>query len=232
VAQATIRLGSLDPADFAARAAAAAARVDIGDLPGAVSDLKDLAAEFTEAGRQPEAIEALRQAALINPDDGEIRERLLNVYVAAGDFDRARECAATAEQFKSLAASLEHLGRADDALGALREAARLDPTDTALRTHLARTFVARGDLQSAGEYLTIETAGSDPELLLTAAEIQLRGGNTDEGLAVVRRLLDEDPGRREAIALVGWKIADQWPEVGFQIVELAADASPPRCRNT
>src|SRR6185436_11481984 len=120
----------LDPADFTARAAAAAARVDIGDLSGAVSDLKGLAAELTEAGRQPEAIETLRQAALIDPEDDEIRERLVNVYIAAGDFDRARESAVTATQFKSLAASLEAAGQADEALAALREAARRDPADT------------------------------------------------------------------------------------------------------
>jgi tetratricopeptide (TPR) repeat protein len=225
VAQAIIRLGSLDPADFEARAAAATARMDIGDLPGAVADLKQLAGELAEAGRQPEAIEALRQAALINPTDEEIRGRLLSVYVAAGDFARARECAVTADQFKSLAAALDAQGHTDDALSALREAARLDPDDAGLRAHLTRTFVARGDLQAAGEYLTVETAGNDPQLLLTVAEIQLRGALADDGLALVRRLLQEDPGRRDAIARVGWTVAEQSPDVGFQVVELAAETA-------
>ena len=147
------------------------------------------------------------------------------MYVAAGDFDRARECAATAPQFKSLAGSLEANGKSDEALAALREAARLDPADTALRAHLARTFVARGDLQAAAEYLTVETAGSDPQLLLMAAEIQIRGGTVEEGIALIRRLLEEDPSRRDDIAALGWKIAEESPEIGFQVVELAADAA-------
>ena len=93
VAQVMIRLGTLDPADFQARMGAAAARVDIGELSEAAADLKTIAAELSEAGRQPEAIEALRQAALIRPDDDEIRERLLDVYIGAGRLRRARASA-------------------------------------------------------------------------------------------------------------------------------------------
>ena len=41
----------------------------------------------------------------------------------------------------------------------------------------------------------------------------------------MRRLLDEDPSRREQIALLGWSVAEQAPEAGFLVVELAADAA-------
>jgi tetratricopeptide (TPR) repeat protein len=224
-AQIRIRLGSLDPADFEARANAARARAEIGDAQGALSDLKAIAAELTAKGREADAIEVLREAALINPEDEEIRERLLAVYIAAGDFARARQCAASADQFKALAAALDAGGHPDHALEALREAARLDPADTPLRSHLARAFVARGDMAAAAEYLTVETAGDDPQLLLTVAEIHLRSGRVDEGLVIVRRLLDEDPSRREAIALLGWNMAEQAPEAAFRVVELAADVA-------
>src|SRR5207244_1281287 len=89
--------------------------------------------------------------------------------------------------------------------------------------HLARTFVERGDMAGAAEYLTIETAGNDPQLLLTVAEIRLRSDRVDEGLTIVRRLLDEDPARREAIALLGWNLAEHAPEAAYRAVELAAD---------
>ena len=224
-AQMVIRLGSLDPADVGARMTAAGARGEIGDTAGAVTDLKTIAAELTGQGRQAEAFEALRQAALLAPDDAEIRERLLDLYVAAGDFEHARQCAATVEQFKTLAAALDAKGHPDEALQALRDAALLDPEDAPLRAHLARAFVARGDMASAGEYLTVETAGNDPRLLLTVAEIQLRAGRLDEGLALVRRLLEEDSSRRDDIALLGWTIAEQIPEAGFTVVELAADSA-------
>jgi tetratricopeptide (TPR) repeat protein len=222
-AQIRIRLGSLDPADFEARANAARARAEIGDAQGALSDLKEIAAELTSKGREADAIEVLREAALISPDDEEIRERLLAVYIAAGDFARARQCAATVDQFKGLAAALDAKGHPEHALEALREAARLDPEDAELRAHLARAFVERGDMAGAAEYLTIETAGNDPQLLLTVAEIRLRSGRVDEGLTIVRRLLDEDPARREAIALLGWNLAEHAPEAAFRAVELAAD---------
>ena len=222
-AQIRIRLGSLDPADFEARANAARARSEIGDTQGALTDLKEIAAELTSKGREADAIEVLREAALISPDDEEIRERLLAVYIAAGDFARARQCAATVDQFKGLAAALDAKGHPEHALEALREAARLDPEDAELRAHLARTFVERGDMAGAAEYLTIETAGNDPQLLLTVAEIRLRSDRVDEGLTIVRRLLDEDPARREAIALLGWNLAEHAPEAAYRAVELAAD---------
>ena len=151
VAQIRIRLGALDPADYAARFAAARARTDMNDTPGALRNYKELAADLAEKGRHTEAIEALREAAVLSPDDEDIRERLLQVYLATGDFARARECASTSAQFKAIAVQLEAMGQSEEALVALREAARRDPSDTALQEHLARVFVDRGDMASAAE---------------------------------------------------------------------------------
>jgi tetratricopeptide (TPR) repeat protein len=224
-AQAMIRLGTLDPADFRARMTAAASRVEIGEIAGAVDDLKAIATELSEDNRQPEAIEALRQAALIAPEDEGIREHLMKVYLAAGDLTHARECAVTAQHFKSLAAVLDQAGSTDEALGMLREAARLDPADAELREHLARTFVTNGNMAAASEFLTVETAGQDPKLQLMAAELQLRGANADEGMALIRRLLEQDPARRDDVAAVGWRLADELPEAAFKVVELAAETA-------
>jgi tetratricopeptide (TPR) repeat protein len=225
LAEVIIRLGALDPADYPARLDAARARNLIQDTPGAVRDFKAVAEELAGKGRQAEAIEALREAAVLSPADDEIRERLLAVYLGAGDYTRARECASTVEQFKALAARLDELGQSGEALATLREAARLDPSDVELKAYLARTFVARGDFASAAEYLTVETAGDDPTLLLTVAEIQLRGGQLDEGVALVRRLLDEDASCRDDVAQLGWNIAEHAPEAGFIVVGLAAETA-------
>lgn len=287
-AQARIRLGSLDPADLESRMVAASARIEIGDVAGATRDLKEIAAELLQDGRPADAIEALREAAGLSPDDDEIRQRLLDVFVASGDFARARECASTPEQLKGLAevletgghedAALETLGEAarldpadselrarlarafvgrgdlqrareyastpdqlkelaveleaggheEAALETLSEAAQLDPSDSELRARLARAFVARGDLATAAQYLTVETAGDDPQLLFTVAEIKLRGETPDDGLAIVRRLLEQHPDRREEVALLGWTVAEQAPEMGFSVVELAAEAAVAR----
>ena len=223
--QAKIRLGSLDPEDYEGRLTAASARIEMGDKGGALRDLKEIAGELADKGRQPEAIEVLREAARLNPDDEEIREQLLAVYFAAGDFTRARECATTVEQFRMLAAALDAAGNSDEALQALRQAAGLNPGDTELSAQLARAFIAKGDLATAAEYLTAETAGDDPDLLLTVADIQLRGDKFEEGVAIVRRLLGQDPSRREQIAVLGWSVAEKAPEAGFLVVELAADSA-------
>jgi tetratricopeptide (TPR) repeat protein len=224
VAEIQIRLGSLDPADYAARVRAAGARAEIGDSQTAVDELKTIATELAEKGRHADAIDALRQAAALDPADDRVRERLLGAYIAAGDFERARECASTVDQFKALAASLDAAGKETEALAALRDASRLAPEDHYLKAHLARAFVARGDMAAAAEYLTVETAGSDVHLLMKIAEIKLRGEHPEDGVPLLRRLLNEDPGRREDVAMLGWTIAEQAPETGYLAVELAADA--------
>jgi tetratricopeptide (TPR) repeat protein len=225
VAQMTIRLGQLDPTDFKGRMAAAAARVEIGEQFEAVTDLKTFASELTDAGRHPDAVEALRQAALISPDDEEIRGRVLDVYVRAGDFVRAREQAVTATHFKALASALEEQGSDEDVLAMLREAARLDPEDGEVRERLARTLVAQGDLAAAGEYATANNRGGDPRLQLMAAEQQLRAGRADEGMGLIRRTLEADPGRRDEIAALGWKLAVELPGVAYQVVSLTAETA-------
>jgi tetratricopeptide (TPR) repeat protein len=222
---AKIRLGSLDPEDYEGRLGAADARIEMRDVGGAMSDLKEIAAELSEKGRQPEAIEVLRKAATLNPDDEEIREKLLDVFLAAGELAQARECATTVEQFKTVSAAFEAQGNADEALATMRQASTLNPADTALQAQLAKMFIARGDLATAAEYLTAETAGDDPALLMTVADIQLRGDKFEDGMAIVRRLLEEDPSRREEIALLGWNVGEQHPDAGFQVVELAADTA-------
>jgi tetratricopeptide (TPR) repeat protein len=224
-AMARVRLGGLDPSDYAARVEGARARLDMNDVNGAVSDLRAIAEELTEKSRFDEAIEALRQAAAVQPDDEEVKTQLFDIYVSAEDFVHAGECASTAAQLTSLADSLELRERHDEMIEMLRRATQIDADDMPLRARLAKTFLARGDLQSAADYLTADTAGDDPQLLLTLAEIQLRGGKMDEGLALVRRLIEEDPARREDLAALGSNIATQAPEAGFAVVELSAEAA-------
>jgi tetratricopeptide (TPR) repeat protein len=225
VAMARVRLGALDPNDYASRVEGAKARVEIGDTNGAVNELSTVASELSEKMRYDEAVEALRLAATLDADNEQIPGQLYDIYCAAEDFTRAGECATTAAQFTSIADSLELREKHDDAIEMLRRAAQVAPDDKELQARLAKTFLARGDLQSASEYLTVETAGDDPKLLMTAAEIQLRGGQMESGMALVRKLLDEDPGRREEIAMMGWNIGPQSPEAGFAMVELSAEAA-------
>jgi len=223
--QAKVRIGSLDPEDYEARLSAVAARIEMGDKGGALGDLKEIASELAEKGRTAEAVEALRQAATLNPDDEEIREKLYDVYFGAGDYARARECATSLEQLQLIAASQAGAGDEEGALDTLKHAAAAHADDAGLRVELARKLIARGDVAAAAEYLTAETAGDDPELLLIVADMKLRGEQAEDGLAILRKLLEQDPGRREQIALLGWTIAETQSENGFKAVELAADSA-------
>jgi tetratricopeptide (TPR) repeat protein len=224
-AMARVRLGSLDPNDYAARVEGAKARVDMGDSGGAVNELSAVAGELAERARYEEAVEALRLAATIDPENEQLRTELFDIYVSAESFAYAAECATTAAQFVSLADALELRERHDEAIEMLRRAAQLDTEDRELRARVAKAFLSRDDLQSAAEFLTAETAGDDPALLLTVAEIQLRGRQIEQGMTIVRTLLAADPARREEIAMLGWNIAAHAPDAGFAVVELSAEAA-------
>jgi tetratricopeptide (TPR) repeat protein len=223
--QAKARIGALDPEDYSARMMGVSARIEMGDKAGALGELKEMASELADKGRTDEAVAALREAATLHPGDDEVREKLYDVYVNAADYVNARECATSLEQLRLIAAAQEGAGDGEGALDTLRFAAAAHADDRELRTELARKFVARGDMTSAAEYLTAETAGDDPELLLLVADIKLRSADADEGVAILRKLLEQDPARREQIALLGWKIAETTGEAGFKAVELAADSA-------
>jgi tetratricopeptide (TPR) repeat protein len=224
-AQARIMLGGIDPADFPARIEGARARLDVNDAAGAVRDLGAIASELSEAARYAEAIAALREAVALQPDDETVRGQLFDMYSATDDFEHAAECATTAAQFKSLAESLSLRERSDQAIEMQRRAVLLDPADTDLRRNLAHALLERGDFQGAAEYMTAEIAGNDPALLMTLAEVQFRGGKTDDGMAVLRRLVAEDPTRRDGIVALASRVAASSPEAGFLMVEVVAETS-------
>jgi tetratricopeptide (TPR) repeat protein len=224
-AQARIVLGGIDPADFAARIEGAKARLDVDDAGGAVRDLCAVASDLSEAARYTDAVDVLRQALTLQPDDEAVRSQLFDVYSLTDDFEHAAECATTVAHFKSLAESLAVRDRPQEAIEMQRRAVLLDPADTELRKNLAQTLVERGDLQGASEYMTAEVAGNDPALLMILAEIQLRGGRTDDGMGVLRRMVAEDSARREQIVALASRVAAASPEAGFLMVEVAAEAS-------
>jgi len=81
----TIRLASLDPNDHMARMAGARARVELGDIPGAMRDLKAMAAELEDKDRTEEALAPLREAARIDPADLEVKDSLSRLLSSRGD---------------------------------------------------------------------------------------------------------------------------------------------------
>jgi tetratricopeptide (TPR) repeat protein len=220
-----IRLGTLDPADFERRIAAAVARAELGEVRDAVDELKQIAAELDAKDRHAEAVEALRRAVLLEPEDEAIRTQLLDFYVDAEDFGRAREFATSIDQLKALADALDLRGRHDEAIDTLRDAVWMAPDDVGLRAHIARACVARNDTAGAAEFLSAETAGDDADLLLLTIEVRLRAGHVDEALAAARRLLGLDADAREQIASIALRLAEETPAPALRLLDVVADAA-------
>ena len=91
------RLGTLDKSDVDARAAGARARVELGDLAGAVRELIDLAVWLVEAERDSDALEPLKEVVRLEPGHAEASAQLARILsaqgnlAAAADVPRARE---------------------------------------------------------------------------------------------------------------------------------------------
>jgi tetratricopeptide (TPR) repeat protein len=224
-AEVRIRLSDLDGADLETRLAGARARVELGQSEPAVQQLKQIVADLQEKGKEDDALAVLCEAATIAPDDADVRRRLMTAYAARGDLAAARQYAANASELKEVAEALLLQGREDEGLDMLASAAELDPSDTAVRARLVRVYLARGDMGRVRDILTPEVAGSDPELLWTLAEVELRDGRIPEGTALLQRILAEDPTRRDALVILGCSVAEVNPDAGYECVEVAARAA-------
>ncbi|MBI4888016.1 MAG: tetratricopeptide repeat protein [Acidobacteria bacterium] len=105
--------------------------------------------------------------------------------------------------------------------------ARFDPpaaVDMRLPAQRARAFVARGDARGAAEHLLADMAGGDATLLLAIAEIQLRAGQLDRGMALVESVIQADPLLGDDVVRLGIDLASRQADAGFLMVEMAADA--------
>lgn len=108
---------------------------------------------------------------------------------------------------------------------------RITPRDTRtlspdVRYHAsqARAYLTRGDAIGAARHLTAEMAGGNPALLLAIAEIQLRGGRLDRGVAMVERAIAQDPTVGGDVVQLGMEMGKRQPDAGFMLVEMVADA--------
>jgi tetratricopeptide (TPR) repeat protein len=225
-AEMIVQVGELDPADAECKMVAARAAVHLGDTPRACALLVDAAAQFDREKRAADALAALAEAVRLDPDRTELRNRLLHGFLRQGDVGQARAVARTSAELQEVAHALEHHGRRREALEVLTEAAQLDPQDLALRARLARECLAEGFPQHARTFLSPDTVGDDPELLLTLARVELETGRIDQARSALTRLLTLRPDRRRdlvtlACALVEGKHLD----AAFASVEMAADAA-------
>ena len=221
-AEILIQIAELDPHDFDARLAAARARQETGDKKGAVADFKRTADDLLDGGRHAEAATVLKEAAQLVPDDAGLAERLFDAFLLAGNFAEARNAARTPAHWKRLATTLIAVDDAD-ALEVLREAASRQPDDLGLQASLARRFVEEGDAVAAAAHLRPEMAEDDPAILLTIAEIQLRGGHPDKAVELVRRSVTKDHQMTPDVSALALRASGAVPETAWTLMQLAVD---------
>jgi tetratricopeptide (TPR) repeat protein len=190
-----------------------------GLLVDAKSYFNALAARRRARGDRKGADEIVVRLGTIDPSDIEARIAAARVLAFGGDEKRA------ATLFRDLYADLTGKGRDADAVAALREAVRLNPSDLEGRNILARNALASGDLESARGYLDRKSAGDDPGLLLALADIELRSGHLDAVREVLQKLLSVDGAARHRVVNLAWTVLEGSPDAAFVCIDAAADAA-------
>jgi len=156
-------------------------------------------------------------------DEGS-RSGLFTAYLASNPA-AARGVARGAEELKQIAAVFEKSGDTEALLDVLGAVAESDPSDLEVRAGLALAYVARGDLDRARTYLSAETAGTNPALWLTLAEMELRADRLAEGKAAIVQALSLDRNQTQAVVVLGCKLAEANPDAGYQPIDAVADAA-------
>lgn len=128
--------------------------------------------------------------------------------------------------YKEAARGFEKRQRPADALDALAEACRLDPSDLGLREQLIRECLTLGQVDRAKDFLTRESAGDNPDLLLMLGRIELVGGRDLEGRVALTRLLMVAPDRRPAVLSLAEELAaGGHADAAYGCAELVVDDS-------
>jgi len=118
-----------------------------------------------------------------------------------------------------LANWLVEVDREDEAVAPLREVAALDPGGHLAPRELARILVKQGRLAEAAPFLTAETIGGDPALMLVAADARLRTGDTNLGFELVDTLLATSAASAPQLAEVAEALAADHPDTAFALID-------------
>jgi tetratricopeptide (TPR) repeat protein len=109
----------------------------------------------------------------------------------------------TARLWIDAADALERAGRTREVVDVLMQASSLDPEDVELRKRVALACAATGQIDRARAFLSFETAGDHPDLLLALAEHAIAEGRDGDARRALERVIAVAPDRRtEAEAML------------------------------
>jgi len=178
-----------------------------------------VAARRRTRGDRKGADEITVRLGLIDPADIDARVAGARVLALGGDEKRA------AALFRDLYADLIEKNREADALSALRESVRLNPSDLEGRGMLAKAALAAGDIETVRTYLDQKTAAEDPTLLYALADIELRSGQLDRAREILPKLLSLNHESRRSVIDLAWDLSPSAPEAAFVCVDGVVDAA-------
>jgi tetratricopeptide (TPR) repeat protein len=191
-AEIVVKLGTIDPADFEARLAAARILEEMGEEEEAGKRFKALHDDLVEKGRTAEAIDALKQFVRINPLEREARSMLAKSALEQGDLAGAREFLDedSAGEDPALLLPLAEIElRSGELVRAKGLLARLLAADPA----------RRGDVAALGWTFV----GANPETTFTCIEASVDGATTaaefQEAATALQEFVARVPGQIPAL---------------------------------
>ncbi len=209
----------LTPQDESVQIQLAEISAQQGLLADAKSYLNAVAARRRTRGDRRGAAEIVVRLGSVDPADFEARVAAARMLEELGEAEEA------ALRFRALYHDLLEKGRTAEAMAALKEFVQLNPLDGEARSILARAALTNGDFEGAREFLDEHSAGEDPSLLLSLAEIELRAGEIARAQQLLGRVLAIEPGKRGAAVELGWSFLESRPDATFACLEAVVDSA-------
>ena len=182
--------------------------------------LQKVAKKREARGEQRAAAECILRLGSLDGSDLESKIAAARAAQQIGDAFRA------VELLKDAATLLEKDKRRNEAFQLLADASEIDPFDADLRNRLAREFVSAGQPNRARAYLSAETAGDDPDLLLALATIEFADGKENDARTAMGRVLALAPEREtDVVRLAEELMGGGRFESAFACIDAITDAA-------
>lgn len=181
--------------------------------PVAEPALTMLASDYAQSNRLPEAMALLQAAQKAQPDNVLIISSLGDLYIRAGEAQKALDLAGESKGPASMsnevltlqAAANLALGQKDRAREAYRQILKQDPNALGVRQRLVGLLIEAGDFEDARDVVKAGIALSprNYQLLLDYVMIDLKATGLNAALASADNLIGQDRSFTTALALKG-----------------------------